>query len=302
MVVLLSAGQASSFGTVRGLLGQAAEHEAITREGLKRYFDKETLNEIAGGRFQFGAVGAADRPLGPLADYKPAHCDGGDYLDIPGYPQTKADAQKALEACKAYIIEHILAAVDDAGDLVSADGTVNMGEDVPKVGCFFNQKRGKGKCNVLDHLGLAFHAAQDFYSHTNWMDKAKPGPISVLNPPGLGNTEISEWFNPRYPYAEFPNGLISGCYDGHPEENYCTYDGGKIRVRHMVLNKDTKDAPRGKVDGNYAKAMAMAALDTTSKWNWFTQKVKQKYPGVRGERIVCVVHKDDLKKCRNVYG
>lgn len=83
---------ALAFGSVN-IIGQQAERERITRAGLSAYhLGPDTLDEIAAKRGSFGAIGAPDRPGRGLINVKSAHCDGGDHLDTPGYPQSAKDA------------------------------------------------------------------------------------------------------------------------------------------------------------------------------------------------------------------
>ena len=76
---------ALAFGTINGL-GQNAEHERITRQGLASFrLGALTLDELAGKKGTFGAVGAPDRPDRGLMSVSAAHCDNGDWLESPGY-------------------------------------------------------------------------------------------------------------------------------------------------------------------------------------------------------------------------
>jgi hypothetical protein len=283
--IVISAPQASAFGTIRGL-GQNAEHETITRRGLASFgFGPTTLSMLAGKPGEFGAVGAPDRPDRGLMSSKEAHCDGGDYLDVPGYPRTQAVAQEQLTACRRFIVARLNQAVVDAGELVKADLT--FGSISTSGGCNFTGVRLRAKCNVLEQMGLTFHAAQDFYSHSNWIDsEAAPG--TVDSPPGLNKSSPAPWLSPNG--STFPVGLISGCYEGFPESLHC--DG---RVRHASLNKDaagTKRAP-----GAYSRAMSVAAQDTTDKWRWFERQLTSRYGEPRARKMLCVLKSDDPKGC-----
>ncbi len=103
----------------------------------------------------------------------------------------------------------------DAAGLVKA----NLQLDSTSIfgGCNYNGVKGRAKCNVFEDMGMAFHASQDFYSHTNWIDAPRASP-SIANPQGLNNTVPATWLSPTV--ATFPTGLISGCYDGFPESLY----------------------------------------------------------------------------------
>jgi hypothetical protein len=299
------AGAAHAFGTVN-LLGQRAEHEKITRLGLTGFgLGKKTMSEIAGKTGTFGAVGAPDNPVRGLMGRAEAHCDGGDaFAGRAGYPRSVANAAAQLGRCRAWIMHHLRDAVRSAGELVGADGTIHGSEIPTFFSCTYNGKRGRAKCNVLEAMGLALHAAQDFYSHSNWTDRPRAGELSLTNPPGLGHTGRAPWLDPRSKRT-FPYGLISGCYEGIPESRHC-----RDRIRHADLNKDTGSidvasgsigtgrTPRGHVNANFARAVKAAIEDTADKWAYFEQRVRSKYGRRRGRLIVCVVRMDTPAGCR----
>lgn len=279
----IAAPQALAFGTINGL-GQKAEHERITRQGLAGLgFGGDSLEELAGKTGTFGAVGAPDNPTRGLMSRKDAHCDGGDFFNTPGYGQSKAAAQAQLEACRGWILARINEAVNDSSRLVkpnlSLDSTSIFG------GCTFNGVKGRAKCNVIEDLGLALHASQDFYSHSNWVDAPRAAP-SIGNPQGLNNGAPANWLTSAN--VAFPVGLITGCYDGFPESSHC---GG--RIKHATLNKDTSGAARG----DYAKAMNVAAQDTRAKWTFFENQLIARYGQARGKKMSCVIRSDSPGNC-----
>jgi hypothetical protein len=303
----LVATQAVAFGTIVGL-GQNAEHERITRHALActlawdtTCFEPASLQELAGTHDNFGAVGIPDR--GDLIPENKAHCDSGDYLDIPGYPHSKADAQAALENCRAWMIENLDAAVTDAAQLLNTHGLVRSREvQIPCV--FIGQVKGRAKCNVIQDLGLLLHASQDFYSHSNWVDHPDPSrPVGVENPPGLGNDGPAPWIALR-DSVPFPDGLITGCFENLPEARHCNYgpDGTLHRVKHAVVNKDdgTIDpllgagtTMRGAVDDNFERAVTAAIADTKDKWALFRERLVASYGAELGGRMACAVSRDD---------
>ncbi|MEQ1780974.1 MAG: hypothetical protein ABMA14_06420 [Hyphomonadaceae bacterium] len=289
---------ASGFGTVRPG-SQDAEHERITRAALTQLAPK-TLDEMAGTNLSFGAVGAPDIWLALSSE---AHCDGADYLapapGKPAYPQTEADAGAKLEACRTGIRRHIEAAVTAAAPLADP-GMLNT-----SLSCAFTGSPGRAKCAVLEELGIALHASQDFYSHSNWVDTPAGGAISVSNPPGLGNSGKAPWLDLRRNDA-LPPGLITGCFVGKPESMFCS-PNGQDRVRHASLNKDTGPitagvggagtTPRGGVNGNFGKAVAAAIDDTKDKWAYFEERVVAAYGAKEGARILCVLKSDSYSQC-----
>jgi hypothetical protein len=284
-VMVAAAPQALAFGTIRGL-GQNAEHERITRQGLAGFgFGPASLDALAGRNGTFGAVGAPDNPTRGLMSSKAAHCDGGDWFATPGYAQSAATAQAVLTTCRAYIMSNIEAAVNDAGGLVKPN--LQLGGVGILGGCVFNGVKGRAKCNVLEDMGLAFHAAQDFYSHSNWIDTPRARP-SIADPQGLDQDRPAPWLSPAG--AAFPPGLISGCYDGFPESAHCNG-----RIRHAVLNKDTTGSARGLPA--YHRAMAVAAQDTHDKWAYFESQLVVRYGEPRGRKMACVLKSDDPGRC-----
>jgi len=256
---------AAAFGTI-STAGQNREHEKITRAALS-FLAPQTLDQIAGSSATFGAVGAPDNPYAALLYTSEAHCDDGDFLATPivpaapRYPQAYVEARASLEKCKQWMKDALDRAIVAAAPL--ADPTA---DDV-KLDCIFAPSiSGKAKCNVLGELGLAFHASQDFYSHTNWVDQPDASkPLSASNPPGLGKSGPAPWLNFRLDKEPFPDGLISGCFESLVSEaDSCKYPIGQVvgglasaalgaagvvapaignslapdRTKHMNLNKD----------------------------------------------------------------
>ncbi len=294
---------AQAFGTINHL-GQSSEHGRITGIALRPFgIGPATISEIAGKRGRFGAVGAPDHPKRGIHAKSIAHCSGADYLAHAGYPQSRRAAESKLRACRKWIIDHLQKAVTAAGSLIDGTGRVRASQIPTLVPCTYLGNVGRAKCNVIGALGVAFHAAQDFYSHSNWTDKPRPGRIDTKNPPGLGNNSRAAWLDPRRDVA-FPRGLISGCFQGIPESRYCIG-----RVRHADLAKDTGaidtvrrtvgagSTRRGRVNGNFARAARAAIADTRDKWTYFEEQVLATYGRRRGRTIVCAMRRDSSKEC-----
>jgi hypothetical protein len=306
------AGPASSFGTVR-LFGQGAEHEQITRLALScnvaaaiaDCFEPGSIDNLAGRDFTFGAVGAPDDPLRGLLFASEAHCDNGDWFDVAGYPQTRDAARAELLACRSFMRAHLSAAVDAAGELIDGDGGIAGSAIPPVIGCTFLGRTGRAKCAVLDEFGLTLHAAQDFYSHSNWVDVADPArPVSIANPPGLGHTGAAPWLDLRAAAPDFPEGLITGCFGGVPEAAFCNEAPG--RVKHETLDKDTGQiAPaigagttaRGRIDGNFARAVEAAVADTRDKWATLEEDLIARYGAARATLMICALTHDEPDSC-----
>lgn len=310
--LLLFAPPALAFGTIEGL-GQSSEHERITRAALRDAgIGPETMDMLAGKRGTFGAVGAPDRPDRGLLDAKAAHCDGGDFLAVPGYPQSEQEAADRLRGCRAWRNSALAAAIDAAGRIVPDGGREIAGDEIPThIACVFGGTPGRAKCDVLEQLGLAFHTGQDFYAHSNWTDRPAPGANGPENPPGLGRSGRAPWLDPRDGgKTPFPAGLLTGCYDGFPEKLYCSYGAGISRVRHAVLNKDTGTidpatgaaqdgtTPRGAENENFAHAVAAAIEQTRDDWAYFEEQVTAAYGSDRAALILCAVKSDDPDDCR----
>jgi hypothetical protein len=201
-----------------------------------------------------------------------------------------------LEGCRTWSFHWLDAAVHAAAPLAQPDAA-NTSLD-----CDFDGALYSGKCAVLEYLGVALHAAQDFYSHSNWVDRPRSGAVGPGNPPGLGQEGRAPWFDPRLD-APFPEGLISGCYDGFPETFHC-----RGRVKHDVLNKDTGpigpegatgpgSSSRGRINGNFERAVAAAIADTRDKWAYFQERVVATYGETDGARIICAVRSDTPMEC-----
>lgn len=289
---------AGGFGTVR-FMGQDAEHERITRRALgctaggAACFAPASLDEIAGKKGTWGGVGNPDDPRAGLMSSTDAHCDSGDHLDVPGYPQSAAAARAKLEGCRAWMVANMDKAVTEAATLLDARGAVIAGET--KLDCAFGKGVTGAKCRTLQAFGTVLHASQDFYSHSNWTDRPRPGATGTGNPPGLGNTAPAAWIALRG-QTPFPAGLISGCYEGYPERFYC-----KGRVKHDVLNKDTGvidptigvgSTGRGGVNGNFKRAVEAAVADSRDKWALLQQRLEGRYGQAKAGRMICALTQD----------
>ena len=304
---------AIGFGTVRGM-GQDAEHGRITRHALacsatrsgNDCFQEDSLDSLAGDPGSFGAVGAPDRGRGILTSY--AHCSAGDYLDIAGYPRSQAEAQASLTECREQMMSNLDHAVIDAADLLDDDGNIRSSQIPGFISCVYaGSQHGRAKCNVLAHLGLILHASQDFYSHSNWVDNHDPSrPIGSENPPGLGNEGPASWLDLRQSNIDFPEGLISGCFDNESfidEASGCVYGNeGAHRVRHLNLAKDTGPidpqigvgtTERGAIGDNFRRAVEAAIEDSADKWATFHERLVETYGAEHGNRMACAITHDD---------
>jgi hypothetical protein len=304
----LAAGGAAAFGIDAPERGIGREHERITRAAVSD-LDAKTLDALAGRGEEPGAVGAVD-----LLEAGPeAHCHNGDFLEGT-YPRTETDAEAALTKCRALMIAELEGAVGLAKNLIGATA-----ESVSLDKCDFKRGTGGAKCEVLTHIGRAFHIAQDFYAHTNWVDQPAAGPVSASNPPGLGKTGRAMWLDPRAD-VPFPKGLISGCTAQGDLLNDCAYGGlvptfgfefGIARVTRGSLDKSsgpigkgvggTGATPRGAINNNFKNAVRVAIDDTRDKWAYFKERVRAVY-GAEGDKILCALSRDafDPDACTKV--
>ena len=325
--LLLPPERAEAFGTIRGL-GQRAEHELVTRIALAcpagtpsngDCFEPESLDQLAGKEGTFGAVGAPDSD-DQIFD-PAAHCDDADFLDSPGYPQSRAEATRALQACVDHLRAEFAEGVDDADDLLDdEDGTliIEAHEVIISPDCVFTGGvPGRAKCNVLQGFGRALHGIQDFYAHSNWADEADASrPIGIDNPPGLNLPAPSPVLDlrGRGPIS-VPQALSSGFFKGGlPGQDVCPGVDG--RITHACLNKDKMQiepgggvtvngaavpglgnvsdpqTDRGKVGQNALKAVAGAVVETRRQWADFRVALGAKYGPERAGLIIAALTQD----------
>jgi hypothetical protein len=310
VTVIACHGNAFGFGTVN-MLGQQAEHEQITRTALGCHsnnstlakeglcFQSKSLDELAGTKGRFGAVGAPDNPANRELNKSEAHCDNSKLLE-----------------CRAYIHTKINLAVAAARPLLR-NGRIDDSQIPTRISCTYLRQRGRAKCNVLELLGSALHAAQDFYAHSNWADEAAPGPITKANPRGLNRPGNAPILNIRLlAPTTVPEGLISGCFI--PESPLDTRGDAKCTVpSHADLNKDTGTidperfgqlgdptlttarTARGRVGTNFHKAVAGAVLDTRDKIRILRERLIATYGAEKGSLMFCALTHDNPKAtCR----
>jgi hypothetical protein len=319
---LLLNNAAWAFGTI-STLGQNLEHERITSRALScaqaatiaNCFQPNSIDDLAGRPGTFGAVGAPDNPTRGLLSSSSAHCDNGDfYPGVPGYANIpgggqQAIAQTTLLGCRSWMDRNLTGAVTDARLLLLPGGGIDDSQIPTVFNCTFNGTKGRAKCNVLEDFGLTLHASEDFYAHTNWADLPDPTrPVSVQNPPGLGNVAPAPWLNLRVGAPPFPAGLMSGCFDSIPERFYCN-EGPGGRVKHAYLNKDTGaidpvigmgTTDRGRVSGNFARAVRDAIADTQDKWTTLQERIMRTYPSTGALMICAITHDNPSQDCAQV--
>ena len=126
----------------------------------------------------FGAVGAPDDiPLRLSGGPFYWHCDDADYLNVPGYPQSRAKATETLNACRQWARDmlfdgrpdHTLGrtwpvqgGVATARTLLDSNGDVDVtdpGTGFFSPSCTFDGTLGRAKCNVWEPFRIC--AARD---------------------------------------------------------------------------------------------------------------------------------------------
>ncbi|WP_162789592.1 CinY protein [Altererythrobacter sp. ZODW24] len=315
-ITVTNAPAVEAFGTINGG-GQNSEHARITRQALScdeqsaigTCFEKNTLDSLAGKKGDFGAVGAPDRGRGMLTSF--AHCSGGDYYDVSGYPRSREEAQTTLEECRNYMADNLAHAISDAAKLLNGKGEFRSRQVSMSFGCIYGgSQHGRAKCNILAHFGRILHASQDFYSHSNWVDQPNLNlPVTAKNPPGLGNRGAAPWLDLRVANPAFPAGLISGCFDNVSfldEERGCLYnEAGDHRVRHANVHKDVGEigeeigkgtSQRGAMNENFRHAVEAAIEDSSDKWVTFREALVTEYGAERGEKMICAITHDKPKR------
>jgi hypothetical protein len=327
VVLAFGAARADAFGTYNGILSQNAEHERITRVlqcgnrvQVPDCMQDATMTATAGGRGILGAVGEPDHPV-ELYAYEFAHCDGGDYFDVSWYAQSLEEANARLQECAFVVMQRLNAAVAAAGNLTDAQGRLRFNQasiancSYPAAVTSSAESAKTAKCQVLNQFGRAMHAVEDFWSHSNWADRAEFGTISLQNPRGLLQTSIPDFL--RYSASagvanadqlQIPDGLISGCDDSSPAE-FIARNCGKPgtmseRVKHSDLNKDkglinpstgevsSPKTDRAKIGENFRLAVTGARAHVAQTWADLTAAIRARYPGARGETIVRALSSD----------
>ncbi|MFD8972204.1 hypothetical protein [Streptomyces sp. NPDC059593] len=283
-------------------------HESITRAALP--WEPVTLSAMADDRD--GAINANDH--GGYFLVGPLHCDNADYLApryAQDYPRSRDEATTELLACIRTSVARFRNAVLAADGLVDAQGKVRAEQSDLSSACVWNETPDRAKCDVLEQLGRGWHQLQDFHAHSNWSDRAAPGPVGTDNPPGLARTgaapfldirrystmEDADWT--REARALVPADLATGCYADIDSTGVKDGDCAGRVTHNRDLNKDTAASRRSKTGDNFSRAVSGATAETTRQWNDFAAELRRTYPDDRrGEQMICVlVHDDPASSC-----
>jgi Carboxypeptidase regulatory-like domain len=317
---LLVAAQAGAFGTTHD---QGDEHEKITRAALKcksqseleanECFAPQSLDELAGRPGDLGAVGNPDIyfALEPRQ-----HCDNADFLSAKitsYYPQSEAEAHNKLQECLFFAGDRFGQGVIEAHQ-ISKEPKQGV---IPDGGCELSlpSPADVAKCKALARFGAVLHATEDFYSHSNWVDRAAPSPEGPDNPPGLGVTQPSYLLDfvtalpvtatgAALPIAAIPHELTTGCFTLSEHfglgglNNKLPFTGCTGRVTHFFLTKDEPTTVRSQVGGNnFIRAFIVAKEDAKRQWKSFRQKLEDEYGKRDGRFIACALTHDALLEC-----
>ncbi|MGW5848757.1 hypothetical protein ACWFQ8_12540 [Streptomyces sp. NPDC055254] len=283
-------------------------HESITRAALP--WEPATLSEMADARD--GAINANDR--GGYFAIGPLHCDNADFLApryVRDYPRSRDEATTELLACIRTAVARFRDAVRAADGLVDERGGIRTDQSDLSSHCAWKETADRAKCEVLEQLGRGWHQIQDFYAHSNWSDRAAPGPVGLDNPPGLARTDVAPFLDVRRystmtdadwsrdARARVPADLTTGCYPDFDSTGFRSEDCAGRVTHDRALNKDTAASPRSKTGDNFNRAVDGATAEIARQWNDFEAELLRTYPDRRrGAQMVCaLVHDDPSARC-----
>lgn len=181
------------------------------------------------------------------------------------------------------------------------------------------------RTETLHTLGQSFHALQDFYSHSNYLEgllsqNKKLEPVNWAAPPAgvrtcyyhytpipypqalKTRTELVSSLRLRYPELKFHTPQEFGRRElfNCPEPTVLTYALAPVAFTHLELSKDNEKTLEGSViSTKYKKsyfylAKQLAKEDTVNAWWVFERAVRRRYRE-RADAIVL-----SLKLCENV--
>jgi hypothetical protein len=244
-----------------------------------------------------------------MGDIEEAHCDGADFLDVPNYPHSRADADLALKRCRNLMVVNLKNAVKAAASLVDESNIVQEKQLAPS--CIFiweyADDKNKALCKTIGYFGFLLHASEDFYSHSNWADRSFSSAPDwkrldfMKNPPGLGNKGIPcPFLDLRVDtHPKIPAGLITGCYpefecimQSRVPHEYLNKDKGIITIAETVTAGDCTTYRCNTGDpgfGNFESSVKAAVLDTRDKWATLREKLEKTYGVARASVMACAI-------------
>jgi hypothetical protein len=318
-----SAERAGAFGAAN-VLGQRAEHERISRAALQcgtenppsPCFEGRSIYNLAGSGGYFGAVGAPDNL--PARQFRGGpdwwHCDNADYFDTPGYPQSRAQATAKLQECWDFIRNIQNKGVPNNPFRSPTWGVVPRAQRLlsdkrdPGVNsftsCTYDGSAGRAKCEVFEAWGYGLHAAEDFYSHSNWADNSDPQkPVSVNNPPGLNRR--ATFMDTRHPFSLPDPRLATGCYPSKSCAGRIRHDEDLNKDKGNIININSVTTidpitPRGRIwnaGTNFQRAVEGAVDEVRSQWEQLRIALVQEYKAGPAAKIICRMWRDTARSC-----
>lgn len=327
------------FGTVNSgipIFNQNREHEKITRAALAcktgdkksdgNCFESRSIDQLAGSTLRFGAVGNPDNLFKEGGtDPSDAHLDNADFL-AGEYPRDRTQQSLILQRGVNYLHRRFTEGISRAGLMLDPKGFIS--KDAAKLGlagCSWKDTPTDdiAKCRTLLQFGRFLHGAQDFYSHSNWGDRA-PRPYSAVNPPGLNRQGPAPLLDLRSRNTiDVPYDLSTGCFDEDDVIDWTEADFNDRtpgigvcanRITHNTINKDKgtidpntgaatlPETDRGKLYNgyNFAHAVALAIKDTQYQWRYLRSALQDElnYGPTRGNRIICALTRDEPDDCQ----
>ena len=282
---------------------------------------ERSMRMLAGSDGYFGGVGAPDRfAEAVLSSSDRAHCDNSDAWfpttqgPFGSYPRTFDQRAAGLRSCLQLLQKYVGVAVDEAGKLVSADGRLDapqsdLSDDCnvdydPDLNPGKTHDRGWAKCNALISFGRALHITEDFFSHSNWIDR-NPSSLDIKNPQGLHNDPRIVPAALGYPRTNeeidsfiantqvITGGYGSGLSNRVKHDDYLNKDEGKGTIDwttgqipfgdkgHSVRSAAGFDG----VNDNFQRAAKAAAYAAASMWADYRAGIFARYGADRGAKI-----------------
>ncbi|MEW6583911.1 MAG: hypothetical protein AB1416_14245, partial [Actinomycetota bacterium] len=207
------------------------------------------------------------------------------------------DEQLGKDRARAF-----LAGVGIRGPVNATKVNVTVQTIMVLAGTGGNPRGESAKCRALWHLGATLHGVQDAYAHGNWSDRRDPGPVSIDNPPGLGRTTLN-------PFMRMVGGTgtpdprwITACYSflGECEDrvDHAVFakDNGVVALQSVPVGRSRlvvgrADERRGRVRGNFGRALDLARRASRDVWTEFGRELLRRYPdppgAPRGRQMLC---------------
>lgn len=231
---------------------------------------------------------------------------GCDSQDNPSGPNFSSSVHHAVDNCIPKTFAFIKSTLEEAVESAHSCDTAD------------------GKEKTLRSVGMALHALQDFYSHSNYLEMLlsanKPlEPVDWNDPPSSIVTCYYHFEGKtKQEFFESRAGAVKALQRLHPGVNFHTKDDYQDRktghctepkaleyslapgvsFTHIELNKDSAKTLEGRVLAQkqgktfHDLAVQLACADTLVLWSTFERMVKQKYGDERGAGILKCLKSD----------